>query len=622
MVKLCASEFFFVSHQVSELLGMFADSPTRIAVITSLLMRTVDYMNWTSQVFQVLTDGELRGLEAKIGALFYFTPSNPTGHYKLQLANPNERLIANKVIEISSEERNYRRSNNKINTSQKGDWDNWRNETLNGKPWDYDEKDPVSSKLPTVGVLEFDYVSTSDYHRYLHIDPIQEDDFLGLLADLRGVANVVTVIGTSEDRAVQGLDPKSRWKWARSRMGLSGPKTVTERVIVAFGGTEIRSHLQVDVKGVINEKKAKRPAWWIPAQNTASRCKDVASRDMTIQVRQLRMLRRSTLNYYYTAAQVEKLLSVLVRGAWLDALVTLFSRILDLENHHPQQYLTDLDYIGADFLALRAAADGGEAPEGGGFKFQRTDTSCYLMRLGHANCFNPFFPDRHEGPTKDFPNRATIPGPSTYHYDLRNFDERTTVKMLVALAAEKGESWQAETYNHNPIDLGKTWVEPEPSGPPKLGTLSLQFVTGPGTADLSLRANLARRLLMPGRERWHCVPKDLVDPAPTAETVNVVDESVTRSSDTADFDDTGDTALLCLDADGTLKSIVMVFRDFDRDHSGFLDEAEFKLAMTRLRVRADVADTLWEEADLGGDGEIDMDEWFAIWRKVKVAMSE
>ena len=26
-----------------------------------------------------------------------------------------------------------------IDTSQKGDMDNWRNETLNGKPWDYDE---------------------------------------------------------------------------------------------------------------------------------------------------------------------------------------------------------------------------------------------------------------------------------------------------------------------------------------------------------------------------------------------------------------------------------------------------------------------------------------------------
>ena len=71
-----------------------------------------------------------------------------------------------------------------------------------------------------------------------------------------------------------------------------------------------------------------------------------------------------------------------------------------------------------------------------------------------------------------------------------------------------------------------------------------------------------------------------------------------------------------------VKSIEGVFKAIDKDGSGDLDHAEFKLAMTRLRVRADVADTLWEEADLGGDGEIDMDEWFAIWRKVKVAMSE
>ena len=31
-----------------------------------------------------------------------------------------------------------------INTSQKGDWDNWRNEHLNKQPWDYDENDTTA----------------------------------------------------------------------------------------------------------------------------------------------------------------------------------------------------------------------------------------------------------------------------------------------------------------------------------------------------------------------------------------------------------------------------------------------------------------------------------------------
>ena len=42
-----------------------------------------------------------------------------------------------------------------------------------------------------------------------------------------------------------GLDAKSRWKIARSRMGLAGPKSITERVMEPLGATEMRSHLQV-----------------------------------------------------------------------------------------------------------------------------------------------------------------------------------------------------------------------------------------------------------------------------------------------------------------------------------------------------------------------------------------
>jgi hypothetical protein len=162
LLKLAASEFFFVSRQVAELIGMFTDSPTRISAVSVLLERTVDYMNWTGVIFRAMTDGELRGLENKLGPLFYFTPSNPTGHYRLQLANPYERLIAQKIIEISSEEKLYRKKNGMINTSQRGvsqstmhpsrchchctrgliygdllariqDWDNWRNEQLDHK---------------------------------------------------------------------------------------------------------------------------------------------------------------------------------------------------------------------------------------------------------------------------------------------------------------------------------------------------------------------------------------------------------------------------------------------------------------------------------------------------------
>lgn len=134
ILRLACSELFFSCEQATELISNFSDSPTRVTALALLQQRIVDYMNLTRIVYSEMTDAELSALEQKIGQLFYFTPSNPTGRYKLNLANPNERTIARRIIEISSEEKISRRSiPGAINTSQNGDWDNWRNETYQGK---------------------------------------------------------------------------------------------------------------------------------------------------------------------------------------------------------------------------------------------------------------------------------------------------------------------------------------------------------------------------------------------------------------------------------------------------------------------------------------------------------
>ena len=61
----------------------------------------------------------------------------------------------------SQQEDDYRRQKGLIDTSQKGDWDNMRNEKLDGKPYDFNEEDVNSGGLPSSGTLEFDYVSTN-----------------------------------------------------------------------------------------------------------------------------------------------------------------------------------------------------------------------------------------------------------------------------------------------------------------------------------------------------------------------------------------------------------------------------------------------------------------------------
>ena len=194
ILELAAQEFHFNCDQAATFIAMFTDACSRINVLALLQPRLVDLANLTAVVYAGMSGNELRGLERKIGSLFYFTPTNPTGHYSLELANRYDRYIARKLIEISSEEKVYRTTHGMINTSQKGDWDNWRNEHLNKQPWDYDENDTTARDgVPESGLLELDYVSTNCSHRMVMTPPIGEEEFSDFLADLAAVhANVAT----------------------------------------------------------------------------------------------------------------------------------------------------------------------------------------------------------------------------------------------------------------------------------------------------------------------------------------------------------------------------------------------------------------------------------------------
>jgi hypothetical protein len=109
ILELAAQEFHFNCDQAATFIARVTDACSRINVLTLLQPRLVDLANLTAVVYAGMIENELRGLERKIGSLFYFTPTNPTGHYSLELANRYDRYIARKLIEISSEEKVYRK---------------------------------------------------------------------------------------------------------------------------------------------------------------------------------------------------------------------------------------------------------------------------------------------------------------------------------------------------------------------------------------------------------------------------------------------------------------------------------------------------------------------------------
>ena len=215
-------------------------------------------------------------------------------------------------------------------------------------------------------------------------------------------------------------------------------------------------------------------------------------------------------------------------------------------------------------------------------------------------------------------------------YDLRLglAEERVVAKLLVALAAEAGTNWSDEMLSGMPFQLSAGWASPEPVCKiPSAGSVSLRLRCDVGTVDPSIRSNMARRLLMPGPGRWRCLDESLLDKeVPAGETINVCEEQLARSANPEEFDDHTDTSRLALDADGTIKSVDCVFRDFDRDGSGSLSREEFLRALRRLRVPSHVATRLWAKADgeaspRGGDGEVDLGEFEELWGEMRQAMA-
>ncbi|CAM9587870.1 unnamed protein product, partial [Discosporangium mesarthrocarpum] len=125
---------------------------------------------------------ERRKLRNELGPAYRPLMGLPMGSYELDLSKPMHRLAARKVLEYNNVHKFSRQEGRRevFDVSQKGNWENVRNETLNGKPFRF-RSDKFESP-PSAGTLEFDYVSTS---RTSHgMQPMSSKRFLQLLVAL------------------------------------------------------------------------------------------------------------------------------------------------------------------------------------------------------------------------------------------------------------------------------------------------------------------------------------------------------------------------------------------------------------------------------------------------------
>ena len=236
-----------------------------------------------------------------------------------------------------------------------------------------------------------------------------------------------------------------------------------------------------------------RAIWYVPSCQYEQNAKSMKEKKELVAERCLLIIRRATMQYYFSSEQVERVMETVyddhthrenklvgkpVGPGHVGVLCTLFSRITDVENFDFRKALGHTTYD----------EDGNHSVSVDEIVYLKQNPTPYVIltdRLGLANMFNPLLPD------------------GEYALNLRVRDERQVAQMLVCLSTEPGDNMVNETYNGVPFDVGAKWL----TAVPDVGWFCLEYVTPPACASLALRTSLARRLVNPGKGRWICIPR-------------------------------------------------------------------------------------------------------------------
>ncbi len=97
-------------------------------------------------------------LRETMGPLYDAVTGSVSGFYSLDLRDPRDKLCARKLCEINNAQSLTSKSSNRSDTSQKGDWSNYRNEFYEGKAISLTSA--FFADCPVRGRLTFDFVST------------------------------------------------------------------------------------------------------------------------------------------------------------------------------------------------------------------------------------------------------------------------------------------------------------------------------------------------------------------------------------------------------------------------------------------------------------------------------
>ena len=253
----------------------------------------------------------------------------------------------------------------------------------------------------------------------------------------------------------------------------------------------------------------RRRAWWISQEHVPIIVDSPSEREHAIGRRQLLMLRRATISFYFSCEQLQKILTAIPSSEHhVEAIVTVFSRLTDIENLDCGKLLGhdtfDKDGNGCVMWDELQHLKSDESPD--------VNTRRYLElceRIGQANLFNPLFPEREYA--LDLKTDLNHAGDNAGVHD-----ERKVTECIIILSAEPGDNTLNETFNGLPFEVENRWSEV-----PRTGIFCTTYQTRKNGGLLSLRLPLCRALLLPGKGRWKSPKAEgLFDPTEDAEQLD------------------------------------------------------------------------------------------------------
>lgn len=386
-IKFTASQ----AYQVLEACGYMRATRTKIEMIALMLLQMLTAKEAQILVSRTLTIAQRCRLKTEMGSAYSVVLGNPTAHYAFDLAKPKDRIALNKIAEVAQSEKLFSKlRSGRADTSQHGNWENFRNEELDGRPIVL--TNAFFHVLPARGRLCFDYVSTARPKRTTA--PMSSRRFEQLIQVLRTNLDTTSLSDTPAAAAEPKCDKVA--DAVPSLLSSSSDHKLPSRSS-SREGSEIWKRTRKSVA------VTRGSAATLNFASVALSVFQLASASKESVALKLVQIESAVCDRWLSCDQAAQIVACMPTAfnAKPETARLLFSRVIDL----------DAFYKIYDALS-------------------REDQRICLQSLGWLNLMNPMAPERF------------------YALDLSVPDEREMAKLLVELAiAEPGENWLNQKFS-------------------------------------------------------------------------------------------------------------------------------------------------------------------------------